>query len=153
MVLGFEGDLKYRAFKEECEKYSLSYAFTYKTLGSCANKKGFGAVFLMDHWIKNPVLAKAANVLLKAFFSTADTDCLNLGKYFLGGKGIIEKNLDAKINIVELARNLEIYYRETKGRNYSKELKRLGKKSGICVKNGELCIYYENEFDSEGLDE
>ena len=153
LVLGFEGDLKYRAFKEECEKYSLSYAFTYKTLGSCANKKGFGAVFLMDHWIKNPVLAKAANVLLKAFFSTADTDCLNLGKYFLGGKGIIEKNLDAKINIVELARNLEIYYRETKGRNYSKELKRLGKKSGICVKNGELCIYYENEFDSEGLED
>ena len=70
-------------------------------------------------------------------------ECLNLGGYFLGGKGIIEKKPYAKINIVELARNLEIYYRETKGRNNSKELKRLGKKSGICVKNGELCIYNE----------
>ena len=58
-----------------------------------------------------------------------------------------------KINIVELARNLEIYYRETKGRNNSKELKRLGKKSGICVKNGELCIYNENEFDLEGIED
>ena len=153
LVLEFDGGLKYREFKEKCEKYSLSYAFTYKTLGSCANKKGFAAVFLMDYAIKNPALAKAANVLLKAFFSTVDADCLNLGKYFLGGKGIIEKNPDAKINIVELARNLEIYYWETKGRNNSKELKRLGKKSGIRVKNGELCIYNENEFDSEGIED
>ena len=153
LVLEFDGDLKYREFKEKCEKYSLAYAFTYKTLGSCANKMGFAAVFLMDHEIKNPALAKAANVLLKAFFSTAGVDCLNLGKYFLGGKGIIEKNPDAKINIVELARNLEIYYWEAKGRNNSKELKRLGKKSGIRVKNGELCIYNENEFDSEGIED
>ena len=34
LVLEFDGDLKYREFKEKCEKYSLSYAFTYKTLGS-----------------------------------------------------------------------------------------------------------------------
>ena len=54
---------------------------------------------------------------------------------------------------MELARNLEIYYWETKGRNNSKELKRLGKKSGICVKNGELCIYNENEFDLEGIED
>lgn len=153
LVLEFNGDLKYREFKEKCEKYSLSYTFTYKTLGSCASKKGFAAVFLMDHEIKNPAFAKAANVLLKAFFSTVDADYLNLGKYFLGGKGIIEKNPGAKINIVELARNLEIYYWETKGRNNSKELKRLGKKSGICVKNGELCIYNENEFDSEEIED
>lgn len=123
LVLEFDGDLKYREFKEKCEKYSLSYAFTYKTLGSCANQKGFGAVFLMDRWIKNPALAKAANILLRAFFSPVGAECLNLGGYFLGGKGIIEKKPYAKINIVELARNLEIYYRETKGRNNSKELK------------------------------
>lgn len=153
LVLEFDGDLKYREFKEKCEKYSLSYAFTYKTLGSCANQKGFGAVFLMDRWIKNPALAKAANILLRAFFSPVGAECLNLGGYFLGGKGIIEKKPYAKINIVELARNLEIYYRETKGRNNSKELKRLGKKSGICVKNGELCIYNENEFDLEGIED
>lgn len=153
LVLEFDGDLKYCEFKEKCEKYSLSYAFTYKTLGSCANQKGFGAVFLMDRWIKNPALAKAANILLRAFFSPVGTECLNLGRYFLGGKGIIEKKPYAKINIVELARNLEIYYRETKGRNNSKELKRLGKKSGICVKNGELCIYNENEFDLEGIED
>ena len=106
LVLEFNGDLKYREFKEKCEKYSLSYTFTYKTLGSCASKKGFAAVFLMDHEIKNPAFAKAANVLLKAFFSTVDADYLNLGKYFLGGKGIIEKNAGAKINIVELSSNL-----------------------------------------------
>lgn len=153
LVLEFDGDLKYREFKEKCEKYSLSYAFTYKTLGSCANQKGFGAVFLMDRWIKNPALAKAANILLRAFFSPVGAECLNLGGYFLGGKGIIEKKPYAKINIVELAKNLEIYYRETKGRNNSKELKRLGKKSGICVKNGELCIYNENEFDLEGIED
>lgn len=153
LVLEFDGDLKYREFKEKCEKYSLSYAFTYKTLGSCANQKGFGAVFLMDRWIKNPALAKAANILLRAFFSPVGTECLNLGRYFLGGKGIIEKKPYAKINIVELARNLEIYYWETKGRNNSKELKRLGKKSGICVKNGELCIYNENKFDLEGIED
>ncbi len=122
LVLEFDGDLKYREFKEKCEKYSLSYAFTYKTLGSCANQKGFGAVFLMDRWIKNPALAKAANILLRAFFSPVGAECLNLGRYFLGGKGIIEKKPYAKINIVELARNLEIYYWETKGRNNSKEL-------------------------------
>lgn len=153
LVLEFDGDLKYREFKEKCEKYSLSYAFTYKTLGSCANQKGFGAVFLMDRWIKNPALAKAANILLRAFFSPVGAECLNLGRYFLGGKGIIEKKPYAKFNIVELARNLEIYYWETKGRNNSKELKRLGKKSGICVKNGELCIYNENEFDLEGIED
>lgn len=153
LVLEFDGDLKYREFKEKCEKYSLSYAFTYKTLGSCANQKGFGAVFLMDRWIKNPALAKAANILLRAFFSPVGAECLNLGGYFLGGKGIIEKKPYAKINIVELARNLEIYYWETKGRNNSKELKRLGKKSGICVKNGELCIYNENKFDLEGIED
>lgn len=60
------------------------------------------------------------------------TECLNLGRYFLGGKGIIEKKPYAKINIVELARNLEIYYWETKGRNNSKELKDLEKERDMC---------------------
>lgn len=58
----------------------------------------------MDRWIKNPALAKAANILLRAFFSPVGAECLNLGGYFLGGKGIIEKSRYAKINIVELAR-------------------------------------------------
>ena len=70
MVLEFDGDLKYREFKEKCEKYSLSYALHIKHLEAVQTKKGFGAVFLMDRWIKNPALAKAANILLRAFFFT-----------------------------------------------------------------------------------
>ena len=82
-----------------------------------------------------------------------DGACVNLGRMFFGGKGVIEKNLEARINVVELARKMEIYYRVTKGRNYSTDLKNFGKKSGIKVSDGKLCIFYETEFNADGIEE
>lgn len=153
LVLDFDDDIRLEEFKNRCVEYRIPFLFTYKTFGWSETSSHFRAVFLMDRWINNPELAKAANYMLNAIFPEADGACVNLGRMFFGGKGVIEKNLEARINVVELARKMEIYYRVTKGRNYSTDLKNFGKKSGIKVSDGKLCIFNETEFNADGIEE
>ena len=153
LVLDFDGTIEMEEFRKRCEEYRVPFLFTYKTFRWREEDNRFRAVFLMDRWISNPGLAKAANYMLDAIFPEVDSSCVNLGRMFLGGKGVIEKNLDARINVVELAREMEIYYRVTKGRNYSTDLKNFGKRSGIKVSDGRLCIFYDTEFNSEGIED
>lgn len=151
--LDFDGTIKMEEFRKRCEEYRIPFLFTYKTLSWSEEDYRFRAVFLMDRWISNPNLAKAANYMLAAIFPESDSSCVNLGRMFLGGKGVIEKNLDARIDVVELAREVETYYRVTKGRNYSTDIKNFGKKSGIKVSDGEICIFNEAEFNSDGIED
>lgn len=153
LVLDFDDKIKLEEFKNRCVEYKIPFLFTYKTFSWSETSSHFRAVFLMDRWINNPELAKAANYMLNAIFPEADGACVNLGRMFFGGKGVIEKNLEARINVVELARKMEIYYRVTKGRNYSTDLKNFGKKSGIKVSDGKLCIFNETEFNADGIEE
>lgn len=153
LVLDFDGTIEMEVFKKRCEEYRVPFLFTYKTLSWSEECNRFRAVFLMDRWISNPELAKAANYMLDAIFPESDSSCANLGRMLLGGKGVIEKNLDARINVVELAREVETYYRVTKGRNYSTDIKNFGKKSGIKVSDGEICIFNDAEFNSDGIED
>ncbi len=153
LVLDFDGTIEMEVFKKRCEEYRVPFLFTYKTLSWSEECNRFRAVFLMDRWICNSELAKAANYILAAIFPESDSSCVNLGRMFLGGKGVIEKNLDARINVVELAREVETYYRVTKGRNYSTDIKNFGKKSGIKVSDGEICIFNDAEFNSDGIED
>ena len=153
LVLDFDGTIEMEVFKKRCEEYRVPFLFTYKTLSWSEECNRFRAVFLMDRWISNPELAKAANYMLDAIFPESDSSCVNLGRMLLGGKGVIEKNLDARINVVELAREVETYYRVTKGRNYSTDIKNFGKKSGIKVSDGEICIFNDAEFNSDGIED
>ena len=153
LVLDFDDKIKLEEFKNRCVEYKIPFLFTYKTFSWSETSSHFRVVFLMDRWINNPELAKAANYMLNAIFPEADGACVNLGRMFFGGKGVIEKNLEARINVVELARKMEIYYRVTKGRNYSTDLKNFGKKSGIKVSDGKLCIFNETEFNADGIEE
>lgn len=153
LVLDFDDTIEKEEFRKRCEEYRVPFLFTYKTFSWSEECNCFRAVFLMDRWICNPELAKAINCMLNAIFPEADSACVNLGRMFLGGKGVIEKNLEARINVVELAREMETYYRVTKGRNYSTDLKNFGKKSGIKVSEGKLCIFNEAEFNSEDIED
>lgn len=153
LVLDFDGTIEMGVFRQRCEEYRVPFLFTYKTFSWSEECNRFRAVFLMDRWISNPELAKVANCMLNEIFPEADQSCVNLGRMFLGGKGVIEKNLDARINVVELAREMEIYYRVTKARNYSTDIKSFGQKLGIKVSDGKLCIFNDAEFNSEGIED
>ena len=50
LVLEFDGDLKYREFKENVKNIACPMLLHINTWKLC-NQKGFGAVFLMDRWI------------------------------------------------------------------------------------------------------
>lgn len=63
----------------------------------------------------------------------------------MGGKKVIEKDLDARIDVMEVVYAAQDYMKSTKKSNYARDLKALGKKVRVKVRDGALCIYGPNE--------
>ena len=144
--LDFDGTIEYSDFKERCEVYRIPVLFTYKTLSCCKKDFRFRAIFMLDEWIKNIQLADAVNLILQKIFPEADKACKNRNRIFLGGKGIIDKDLNARINAVELARSMELYLKNEKGKNYRARLRPLAKEAGIGTYKGKLGIFSVSDF-------
>lgn len=138
LVLDFDGTLAYKEFKERSKKYHLPYAFTYKTLSCTKQDFRFRAVFVMNIPVTEQKFAKAMNELIYRMFPEADKNCQDLPRIMLGGKGIIEKNLEGRLDILHLVYSVQDYMFLIQPRNYNRDLKRLADKIGVRIYNGRL---------------
>lgn len=151
LVLDFDGTLSEKEFKKRCQEYNLSYLFLYKTFSWSKEERRFRAVFLMDRWVEERELENAANLMLNKIFPEADQACKDLCRLFLGGKQVIDCNLNASLNIVDLARNTENYIYETSKKNYIRDLNSFAKSIGVKTCERRLCIFEDNvEFEKSG---
>lgn len=146
LVLDFDSNPDYEAFKRKCREYNLQYTFTYRTLSWKKEDQRFRAIFVLDEWIENKQTAKAANYLLLKLFdedsgTLADQNCKDLPRIFLGGKKIIEQNPEARVSIMDIVYAFHDYYRKVKGSNYQARLKTVAKDIGVKIIDGALGIY------------
>lgn len=79
--------------------------------------------------------------LLLSLFPEADKCCKDVGRLFLGGKKLLYEDVNAEVNIKDLAVSVQGELLERDSSNYSKNVKRLGKKLGVEVKNNVLAIH------------
>ena len=152
LVLDFDEGMSEEKFKRRCTELRLSYVFMYRTLSWSKTEERFRAVFLMENWIENSQVAYIINDMLYRIFPESDKSCRDITKLFLGGKKVVDINLEARINVAELAKAVHSYYKLTKPSNYVRDLEKIATDWGIKTVDGWFCIYDVKDFKQEELD-
>ena len=152
MVLDFDGTIAYEEFRKRCQIYDLHYAFTYKTFSFKANDYRFRAVFVMDHWIMQKGFALGINRMMLELFPEADQSCKDLSRMFLGGVGIIEKDCERVVPIIELIRIFENHLKEIKRQNYMERLRSFARIMGVGIVGSKLGLFDVNTLEKEEID-
>lgn len=108
LVLDFDQDEKheisYEEFCDRCSEYNIPFAFTYKTFSYDGRNKyfKFRAVFVMNILITDVRFAEAVNILFQKLFPESDKACVDIPRIFYGGKGIIDSDLDARVDVMNV---------------------------------------------------
>ena len=144
LVLDFDGTLSEKDFQKRCQEYNLSYLFLYRTFSWSREEHRFRAVFLIDRWIEKRELANVANLMLNKIFPEADQACKDLCRIFFGGKKVIDYNLNASLNISDLARATENYICKISKKNYIRDLNSFARSIGVKICEKRLCIFEDN---------
>lgn len=154
LVLDFDQEpeqISYAEFCDRCMEYNIPFAFTYKTFSYDGRSKyfKFRAVFIMDILITDSKFATAVNKLLYQLFPEGDKKCLDVARMFYGGKGIIDSNLDARVDV----RNIFFYavdqIKKKAGSNFSRDIKSFANTFNILwdSEKSELAVYRKQEID------
>lgn len=151
LVLDFDGTCTYKVFKKRCEEYNLPFAFTYKTLSCKRGDYRFRAVFVMNITITDAFFAKTMNRLLCKVFPESDVKCVDIPRIMLGGKGLIDKNYDARVDIMDVVCAVQDHMKKTQPSNFSRDIQAFAKDIGVKIYNGCLGILRKEEV-PEGIE-
>lgn len=146
LVLDFDDTISYKEFKKRCEQKRLPFAFTYKTLSYSRKECKFRAVFVMNITVTDQTFAKAMNCLIHKVFPEDDQSCQDIPRMMYGGKGLIDVNYDARIDIMDLVYAAQDYMQETQPGNYSRDLQTLAKKIEVQICDGCLGFYKKEDI-------
>lgn len=140
LVLDFDEEpehmIGYQEFKERCTQYGLPFAFTYKTFSYDGRKKiqKFRAVFVLDSTITDMKFAQAINVLFQKVFPEADSSCTDLPRLFLGGKGLMDTDYDARVNVMNIVHMAEFHMKKIYKQNFAERARTVAKKiKGVFI--------------------
>ena len=139
-ALDFDSGITVEEFLSRANQCQIPPAFVYATYSHSEEKPRFRAVFVHDCVIED---GKAASVILRMLhqiFPEADKNCAEVSRIYLGGKGLLYKNVDAEINLVDLALHMQEWTLEKDPKNYARNIKRFGKANGIRARDGVLMI-------------
>lgn len=139
-ALDFDTGITVEGFLTRAEQYQIPPAFVYATYSHSEEKPRFRAVFVHDCVIKDRRAASIILGMLHQIFPEADKNCVDASRFYLGGKGLFCKNVEAEINIKDLSISMQQWMMEEDPKNYARNVKRFGKKQGIRVKDGILMI-------------
>ena len=146
-LLDFDGikngkgtNITYDEIKHRAEAYGLEIAFAYRTL-SCPDKEPFfkfRIAFVHDIPLPDKNLTKLMIRMLLKIFPEADKACVDLGRCFLGGKGLLDFNEDARVNLVKtLQYSLPLLDRNN---HFKDNLRSLVKGIDIAVINNNIAV-------------
>ncbi len=140
-ALDFDGGITVEGFLSRAEKRQALPAFVYATYSHSEEMPRFRAVFVHDCLIEDRQAASIVLGMLHQIFPEADKNCMEVSRIYLGGKGLLYKNVDAEINLVDLAFHMQEWTLEKDPKNYARNIKRFGKANGIRVQDGVLMIH------------
>ncbi len=161
LILDFDQEINfeisYEEFCERCTTYNIPYMFTYKTFSCDSRKKffKFRAVFVMEILITSVEFANAVNILFQKLFPEADSACTDVTRLFFGGRGIIEANLEARVDVMNIFSNAIVHMELKCGKNFSRDVKNLAKKINVQWNKEEKCFgfYRKADIDIEKIQE
>lgn len=94
----------------------------------------------MNITITDAFFAKTMNRLLCKVFRESDVKCVDIPRIMLGGKGLIDKNYDARVDIMDVVCAVQDYMKKTQPSNFSRDLQAFAKDIGVKIYNGCLGI-------------
>ncbi len=146
-LLDFDGnkdgkgiDITYEEVRQRAEYYGLEIAFAYRTL-SCPDTPPFfkfRIAFVHDIPLPDKNLAKLMIRLLLKIFPEADKACSDLSRCFLGGKGLLDFNEGARVNLVKLI-HFSLPVLDTNN-HFKANLETLVSKTDIAVINNKIAV-------------
>lgn len=140
-ALDLDDGITLEEFLSRAERYQVRPAFIYATYNHSEERPRFRAVFVNDCPIGDSRAASIIIHMLQYIFPEADKNCKDVSRLYLGGKGILYKDVDAEINIKDLSVSLQEKMMEEDRTNYSRNIKRFGKKHGIKIRDNVLMIH------------
>lgn len=140
-ALDFDDGITLEEFLSRAEGYQVSPAFVYATYRHSEENPRFRAVFINDCVVGERRAASIILDMLHRIFPEADGNCNEVSRLYMGGKGILYKDIDAEINIADLAISLQEKMMAEDGANYSRNIKRFGKKNRIKTTDNILMIH------------
>ena len=153
LVLDFDQSPKqisYEEFCDRCTEYNIPFAFTYKTFSYDGRNKyfRFRAVFVMDILITDVKFAKAVNILFSELFPEGDGACKDIPRMFYGGKGIIDANFDARVDVMNIFLNSVDQIKIRSGSNFSRNIKSLARQIEVAwdSEKEEFAFYRKEEI-------
>lgn len=157
LVLDFDqepgNEISYDEFCDRCREYNLPFAFTYKTFSCDSRRKyfKFRAVFIMDILLTDVHAAEIANQLLQKIFPESDNSCTDIPRMFYGGKGLIDCNVDARVDVRNIFLLAVEQIKATSGRNFKRNLKSFANKINVALdpKTSEFAVYRREEIDMD----
>lgn len=159
LVLDFDQNkdvaISYEEFCDRCTMYNIPFVFTYKTFSYDGRQKyfKFRAVFVLDILITDVAFAKAVNVLFQKMFPEADSACADVTRLFFGGKGIIDLNLEARVNIMNIFPNAVQQMKVEDEKNFARNVNRLAKNINVMWDQEKKCFgfYRKEEVNHEAI--
>jgi len=147
--LDFDHGVAFDEIRNRAERYNLPIVFAYHTFSSTEEDPRFRIIFAHDSPVEEQRAAKIIIGMLLAIFPEADRQCSDIGRMFLGGKGLIGEVKDERFNIVDLAFHFQQYLYETDEKKYLRNLERFAKRHEILMVNDCLQIEEVQEKDHE----
>lgn len=140
-ALDFDDGITLGEFLSRADRYQVRPAFVYATYSHSEKDQRFRAVFINDCVVGDRRAASIILSMLHHIFPEADGNCNEVSRLYMGGKAVLYKDIDAEINIKDLSISVQEKMMEEDSANYSRNVKRFGKKHGIRTKDNVLMIH------------
>lgn len=140
-ALDFDGGITLEEFLSRADRYQVRPAFVYATYNHSEENPRFRAVFINDCVVGESRAASIILHMLHHIFPEADQSCKDVSRLYMGGKALLHKDIDAEINLADLALSLQEKMMAEDGANYSRNIKRFGKKNNIKTVDNILMIH------------
>ena len=137
-VLDFDSGASYEAIKARCQECGIPILFSYHTFSSTPETPRFRIIFRHAVPVQEMETAKIFLIMLKEIFPEADEHCFEVARMFLGGKGLIEKNMGTAFFAEKLIYAFHYAVQKRDPNNYKRNLRRFSEKHHLELENGIL---------------
>ena len=132
----FDETLPLDEFWKRTEMVGLYPTFVYKTFNCHENNDRYRAVYINDCIIENRDAASLITGMLLYLFPEGDQNCKDLARYYLGGKGLLHYDEDARISADGVAIALKTYIKCIYGKNDIRQLNKIAEDLDIAIEKG-----------------
>lgn len=144
-VLDFDEGATFEEILDRCRRLGVSITFAYHTFSSTQEKDKFRVVFAYESVLKDIFVIKLILAMLHRIFPECDQSCKNLDRVFLGGKGVIYLDENARMNLVQLL--FPFWQSVDVVGNSKRNIASFFKKQKVMLVNGSPAIGWERELE------